>query len=377
MAASRLVGMAGQAKKTQDEDERWMRRAITLAKRGQGKTGPNPCVGAVIVQDGKKVAEGWHEKAGFDHAEVVALKAAAAAGKKVHGATLYVTLEPCAAAGKTPACTDAILRAGIWRVVYASGDPNPKMAGGGELLKAHGVDVTAGVLAEKADALNPHFFHFARTGMPYVILKAAVSLDGKLATRRNQSQWISGEESRLQVQKLRAESDAIMVGAATLRSDNPSLTVRGIKLKKEPPLRVIACFDTPPYSPDYKILDKAAPTRMYVRANNAQSKLWREAGIQVVVAPTIIDILKHLAEHGCLQLLVEGGGMLFSSFLEARLADELVMFQAPMLIGGRDAPGIWHGQGVDTLRETVRLSDVKRRKMGDDQMIRGLLTYPE
>ncbi len=360
--------------KQQKEDERWMKRAIALAKKGVGTTHPNPRVGAVIVKNGVKVGEGWHERAGEPHAEVIALEKA---GAKARGATLYVSLEPCSAKGRTPACTDAILRAGIWRVVFASSDPNPKMTGGGKLLEAHRVEVTGGVMAKEADRLNGPFFHYIHTGRPYIIGKGAISLDGKLATHRHHSQWISGEESRKHAHGLRADADAILIGAGTLLYDNPSLTVRDAKVKGDIPLRVVIAMETPKFFPDCKLLDDAAPSRMYVRIINDEAAKWREAGMQIGRAPNLITILKHLAEDGCLNVLLEGGGGLHTSFFESRLTDELVLYQAPILIGGDEAIGLWHGRGVERVDQAVRLDDVQRRKLGDDQMIRGKVVYSD
>lgn len=355
------------------DHEKWMKRAITLAKKGL-ETHPNPRVGAVVVKDGKKVAEGWHEKAGEPHAEVIALEKA---GSKARGATLYVTLEPCVAHGKTPACTDAILRAGIRHVVYASSDPNPQMAGGGKVLEAHYVEVTGGVMAEQADALNGPFFHFIRTGFPYVIAKAAVSLDGKLATRTHDSQWISGEAARKHAHGLRADADAIVIGAGTLLHDNPLLTVRDAKLKGKPPRRVVMCFETPDFFEDCNLLKDEVPTRFYVRSLNEHTQKWRDAGVEVGRATSLGAAMQHLAQDGHLKVLLEGGGQLHTAFFEARLTSELVLYQSPMLIGGRDAVSLWAGYGIESVATAVKLDDIKRRKMGDDQMIRGRVVYSD
>jgi len=361
------------AEQQQKEDIRWMKKAITLAKKGIGTTHPNPRVGAVVVKDGIEVGKGWHKRAGELHAEAIAIKAA---GVNARGATLYVTLEPCSARGKTPACTDAILRAGIWRVVYASSDPNPKMADGGKLLEAHGVEVASGVLREEADKLNLPFFHYIATGRPYVIGKAAISLDGKLATHHRDSQWISGEASRKHAHRLRAEVDAILIGAGTLEKDNPSLTVRDTAIKGQPPLRVVIAMETPKFFPACKLLNDDAPSRMYVRVLNDEAAKWKKAGMQIGRAPNLISILKHLAGEGHLSLLLEGGGGLHASFFESQFTNELVLYQAPMIIGGTQAVNLWHGRGVDRLSQALRLEEIERRKMGDDQMIRGRIVYP-
>jgi len=351
-----------------------MRQAIKLAKRGIGSTHPNPRVGAVVVKNGMIVGEGWHEYPGGPHAEAMAIEKA---GDKAKGATLYVTLEPCAAHGRTPACTDAVRNAGITRVLFASSDPNPKMAGGGKVLTASHIEVTGGFMAEEADGLNRPFFHYMRTGRPYVTAKAAISLDGKLATRTHNSQWISGEASRLHAQGIRAQVDAIVVGAGTLQFDNPSLTVRDVEVKGNLPLRVVLCFETPRFNPDSKLLTGDAPTRFYVRSTNEHAGKWREAGVQIEQLSSLDAILKHLAEDGYLHLLLEGGGYLHGSFFEGRFTDELVLYQAPILIGGRDAISLWNGLGVERIDHALHLADIKRRVLGDDVMIRGRVVYPE
>jgi len=251
------------------------------------------------------------------------------------------------------------------------------MAGGANILQAAGVDVTGGVLADEADCLNVPFFHFLRTGRPYVIAKAALSLDGKLATRTHHSQWISGEACRKHAHGLRAECDAILVGAGTLQHDNPSLTVRDSSVVGNVPLRVVFCFETPPFFPDCKLLSDEAPTRFYVRRCNEYTQTWSDAGVQVEQADSLASILRHLASDGYLQLLLEGGGSLHAAFLEAGFSDEMVLYQAPIIIGGRDAVTLWDGEGAETVAEAIRLEDVVRRDIGGDQMIRGRVVYPD
>ncbi|MDT8376701.1 MAG: bifunctional diaminohydroxyphosphoribosylaminopyrimidine deaminase/5-amino-6-(5-phosphoribosylamino)uracil reductase RibD [Mariprofundaceae bacterium] len=374
LAMLKHMGEAMADEKQQKEDERWMKKAIRLAKKGIGTTHPNPRVGAVVVKNGVVAGEGWHQRAGEPHAEIHAIQEA---GSNARGGTLYVTLEPCSATGRTPPCTEAIQRAGIWRVVFASSDPNSKMAGGGKILEAHNVDVTGGVLRDEADRLNEPFFHYIKTGRPYVTAKAAISLDGKLATHLHDSQWISGEQSRRHAHGLRAESDAIIIGSKTLLHDNPSLTVRDASLKGDVPMRVVIGMKTPPFFPECKLLDDAAPTRFYVRTINEDTARWRDAGVQIGRAPNLVMILKHLAQDGCLQLLLEGGGKLHASFFEAQLTNELVLYQAPILIGGHDAVDLWHGSGVERVERALRLENIQRRKMGEDQMIRGRIIYPD
>lgn len=354
--------------------ETLMRHAIELAGKGCGTTHPNPRVGAVVVNHGEIVGTGWHQRAGGPHAEVVALQQA---GERARGGVLYVTLEPCAAHGRTPACTDAIRRGGIRHVVYASSDPNPKMAGGHHVLEAAGITVTAGVLKAQADALNAAFFHYMRTGLPYVIAKAAISLDGRLATRSHHSQWISGEASRLHAHRLRAECDAVLVGAGTLKHDNPSLTVRDVPVIGDVPLRVVIAHETPPFFADCKLLSGEAPSRFYVRSVNQHSESWRQAGVDIVQVNSLAGVLHHLADDGRLQLLLEGGGGLHASFFEAGYSSELVLYQAPMLIGGRDAVSLWPGTGVETIAAALHLDGVERQVLGVDQLIRGRIVYPD
>ncbi|MDX8390217.1 MAG: bifunctional diaminohydroxyphosphoribosylaminopyrimidine deaminase/5-amino-6-(5-phosphoribosylamino)uracil reductase RibD [Mariprofundaceae bacterium] len=354
-------------------DEKFMRRALKLAEKGVGTTHPNPRVGAVVVQDGTIVGEGWHQRAGEAHAEIIALQKA---GGKARGSTLYVTMEPCNAHGRTPPCVDAVLRAGVHRVVYASDDPNPKMLGGGKTLQMRDIHVSGGVLAAKADQLNRPFLHYIEHQRPLVLAKAAISLDGKMATFGGKSQWISGEQSRCHVHGLRAECDAILIGSGTLRADNPKLTVRDKKCKGDVPLRVIVSMQLPTFRPDYHILNSDAPSRIYVRGRTDTLGAWQNAGVEVVKVTSLIQMLQHLAAEGRISLLLEGGGTLHASFLEARLTDELILYQAPILLGGRAAPGLWHGTGMEQVVNAPYLTDITRKKMGDDQMIRGKVIYP-
>lgn len=354
--------------------EALMQHAITLAEKGIGSTHPNPRVGAVVVNHGEVVGEGWHVRPGDPHAEVMALRQA---GSKARGGAIYVSLEPCAAHGRTPACTEAIRRAGIEHVFFASSDPNPTMAGGAKVLKAMGVEVTEGVLRDEADALNKAFFHYIRTGRPYVIAKAAISLDGKLATHTHHSQWISGAACRQHAHALRAACDAIVVGEGTFKHDNPSLTVRDAEMVGNVPLRVVLCFATPEFSDTCRLLSDDAPTRFYVRSINADTQRWREAGVEVEQVGSLLAVLQHLASDGYLQILLEGGGALHTSFLEAQFSDEMVLYQAPIIIGGRDAVSLLGGQGAMTIDQSIRLDDVQHQTMGADQMIRGTLAYPD
>ncbi len=356
------------------QDTIYMRQALTLAAKGAGRTHPNPTVGAVIVADGEVIGEGWHKGPGKPHAEIEAMSMA---GNRAAGSTLYVSLEPCAATGRTPPCTAAILQAGISRVVYASSDPNPKMSGGAEWLETRGIKVTAHVLEAEADALNRPFLYAYRLGRPYVIAKAAMSLDGKLATRRMDSQWISNEESRQNAHALRARCHAILVGSGTLNIDNPSLTVRDAPLTGRAPLRVVYGSHAPIFRSEYRIADGQVPARLYVCHENRHIADWQQAGVDVVKVDSIVTMLRHLVVDQRWLILLEGGGGLHAAFLEARLTDELVLYQAPILIGGADSIGLWQGTGINRIKDAPRLIDVRRKMFGEDQLIRGRVVYPE
>ncbi len=352
--------------------EQWMLLALSEAMKGLGNTHPNPAVGAVIVRDEQVLGKGFTQPAGGSHAEVQALEQAG----DVQGATLYVTLEPCASAGRTPACTSAIIPAGITTVVYASSDPNPNMAGGAKVLEEAGIEVVGGVCKTEADSLNRPFFHYMQTGLPWVIAKAAVSLDGKMATRTQHSQWISGAESRKHSHGVRALCDAIVVGVGTLVHDNPSLTIRDAEPIGKPLLRVVLGKQAPEYFADCKLLSDEAPSRFYVTQDDNNAQAWRNKGMDVIVVNDYAEAFKHLADDGCLQVLLEGGGKLHGVCLEARISNELLLYQAPLLIGGTQAMSFWHGKGVETMQEAVHIANIERQILGDDMLIHGDIVYP-
>ena len=354
-------------------DERWMRRALALARRGMGSTHPNPRVGCVIVKEGQVIAEGWHVQPGAPHAEAMAL---ARAGEAARGAVLYVNLEPCAAHGRTPPCTEAIIRAGIRRVVIGCLDPNPKMAGGARILEQAGVQIRLGVCEREARALNRPFFSWVKRRRPWVLVKAALSLDGRLATATGESQWITGEQARRHAHRLRAEQDAIVVGAGTLLADNPRLTVRGASRRTPPPLRVVVARTAPPFRGHHAIADAQAPSRLYVQQASPEDRAWRAAGVEVIEACNLAEMFRHLAVEGRLAVMVEGGGGLIGEILRARLADEMALFYAPILIGGDGVP-LWRGAGVVHLGAAPRLTEVQRRTLGSDLLVRGLVVYPD
>ncbi len=317
-------------------DAEWMRRALALAAGGWGRVAPNPLVGAVVVRDGRSVGEGFHAEYGRPHAEVEALRAA---GEAARGSTLYVTLEPCAHTGKTPPCTDAILAAGVRRVVFAASDPNPKAAGGGEVLRAAGVEVAAGVEERAALDLNGAFFHAhapAGAERPWTELKLALSLDGRVADREGRSAWITGEAARAEVHRMRAGFDAVAVGIGTALADDPKLTVRGPAEPRVPPARVV--FDRRLRLPRDGYLARTAREApvVVVGAGDAPAER-REAlealGVRVLLADGLRAGLRALREAGIASLLCEGGALLTGSLLEAGLVDRLQLFYAPLLLG--------------------------------------------
>jgi len=259
--------------------QQWMQVALSEAMKAVGNTHPNPAVGAVIVRDGHVLGKGFTQACGGNHAEVEALQVAG----DVKGAILYVTLEPCASQGRTPACTSAIIPSGIQTVVYASSDPNPSMAGGAQVLADAGIEVVANVCQAEADSLNRPFFHYIQTKMPWVIAKAAISLDGKMATRTKHSQWISGAASRKHAHGVRALCDAIVVGVGTLVHDNPSLTVRDATIIGQPPLRVMMGKHAPKPFADCRLLSDDVPSRFYVIHDSDDALAWRDLGMEVLL----------------------------------------------------------------------------------------------
>lgn len=368
-------------------DARWMRRALELAARGRGTTHPNPMVGCVLVRDGALVAEGWHERPGGPHAEAAAL---AAAGERARGATAYVTLEPCAHVGRTPPCADALVAAGVARVVVAGADPDARVAGAGiARLRAAGVAVDEGVLRDEADALNAAYLVHRRERRPWVRYKTAMTLDGKIATRTGRSRWITGPEARARVHAWRHRADAVAVGVSTVLQDDPVLTARleGEGGPGRTPRKVV--FDgvarTPTTARLFDAGPDGAPARVIVvvgpDAPAARTAALADRGAHVLrVAarqgrPDVAAALRALADEGVVDLLLEGGGTLAWSFLEAGAIDRVAWFVAPKLIGGRGASPL-AGLGVATLDEAVRLRDWTVERLGDDLLIEGDLERP-
>jgi diaminohydroxyphosphoribosylaminopyrimidine deaminase / 5-amino-6-(5-phosphoribosylamino)uracil reductase len=350
-----------------------MRRALDLAARGTGRASPNPLVGAVLVRDGRVVGEGWHDGPGRPHAEVVALEAA---GHRARGATLYVTLEPCAHYGRTPPCAPRVGDSGVARVVAALGDPNPLVDGEGfRVLRAAGVEVLEGVLAGDAARQNAAFLKHVRTGLPLVTLKMAASLDGKVAARDGTSRWITGQEARREVHRMRAAADAILVGAGTAFRDDPSLTVRLPDHRGRPPLRVVV--DGRGIVPETHAVftDGQAPTLVATTegAPRRRRRAWRRAGADVLVlddaGSSLISpeaLLGELGKRDVQGLLVEGGPTLAWELVARDLVDVVVLFFAPILVGGQEAPSILMGGGIPTIAEPVRLDVVEVSSIGRD-----------
>ncbi len=370
-----------------------MRRALDLAREGRFTVSPNPRVGCVIVkpaQDSntpqyKIIGEGYHLRKGLPHAERVALDNCT---ESPQGATMYLNLEPCCHTGATPPCTEAILAAGIKRVVTAIADPFPEVAGKGiEWLRKQGIKVDVGILEDEARYENRFFLHFHKTGLPWVIVKAAMSLDGKLSTVSGESKWITGEEARSHVHEIRAEVDAVLAGIGTVLKDNPHLTARpkfAGKREYSPPTRLILdplgqiplhshLFQSIKESPLWIFTSKEIPdkTRQEIESNDARVLIVDNDGEKL----DLDQILQILASENMMSVMIEGGGHVHSSFLEEKLVNEMAAYIAPVLIGGKNAPTFYMGKGVGTIKEAPRLERVNRRLLGPDTLIRGILNW--
>ena len=351
-----------------------------MARLAIGSTSPNPAVGAVIARDGVIIGEGYTQPPGSAHAEVVALEQA---GERSRGATMYVTLEPCCHFGRTPPCARAIIEGGIAEVHIATLDPNPLVSGRGKaVLDDAGIKTRLGEREEEARGLNEAYIKFITTGVPFVTVKFAVSLDGKISTATGDSRWISGEESREYVHRLRRAADAIMVGVNTILADDPMLTARdGLEGgKRKNPIRVIVDSKarTPPTA---RVLKEPGVTIVAITAiaPSVQEKRLREAGAEVLELPLragLVDLEELLAELGRREItsvLVEGGGTLLGSFFDQGLVDKVVAFIAPVIIGGTEARLAVGGGGAQRIAQALRLSRVRVERVGDDVMITGYL----
>jgi len=356
----------GAAEEQQARDARYMRRALTLARRGWGHVSPNPLVGAVLVRDDIVVGEGYHAAFGGEHAEVAALSQA---GDMARGSTVYVTLEPCAHHGKTPPCTDALVEAGVRRVVIATRDPHLLAAGGADVLREHGIDVVVGVCEQEARDLNAAFLHAATSPRPWVTLKLAISVDGALADHTRKAGWLTGPESRAEVHRWRAQFDAIGVGMGTVLADDPALTVRDAKSPRVPPVRVV--FSRSGRLPVTSAL--AATARqipvlvMAQEVDPAYEVTLHEFGVELVPAASPREALRALRARGVQSILVEGGARLAGALLFEGLVDRLIVFTAPVVLGAGalNAFLLAPSQRADS---APRMRVIERQVFGDDLM---------
>jgi diaminohydroxyphosphoribosylaminopyrimidine deaminase/5-amino-6-(5-phosphoribosylamino)uracil reductase len=353
------------------DDALWMLHAAALAQRS--RPSPNPRVGSVVVRDGEVVGEGWHHAVGADHAEVAALKSA---GARARGATVYVTLEPCNHHGHTPPCTDALIAAGVARVVIGVRDPNPHVPGGGlEKLRAAGIEVSTDVESEACGRVIRAWRHFVVRARPFVVLKTGMTLDARIATRTGESQWITGPDARRDAHRLRAHADAVLVGLGTVLSDDPMLTPREVPLPGPAPLRVV--LDSDLRIPVTSALVRTAsntPT-LVVHAQDAPAD--RASALQALGVETLAvartgahlsleEALAALGRRGIVELLVEGGGTIHGAFLDAHAADAVVCYIAPVLVGGREAVPAFGGAGVARLTDAHRLTGLQLEHVGAD-----------
>lgn len=357
-------------------DERYMARALELARRGRFTTTPNPNVGCVIVRDGQIVGEGWHQRAGEPHAEVHALRMA---GDRARGATAYVTLEPCSHHGRTPPCCDALIAAGVTRVVAAMQDPNPQVAGRGlHRLHQAGIEVSHGLMMQKAEALNRGFLKRMRTGFPWIQLKLGASLDGRTAMASGESQWITSPAARRDVQRLRAQSSAILSSSATVLADNPSLTVRWSELDSESqrlvdeaelrqPVRVIVDSQNR-VTPDHKLIEQLGET--WLMRQQVDDRHWPETVTQISVPLRdsqldLVALMMVLGQRQINSVWVEAGATLAGALIQAGLVDELIVYVAPKLLGN-DARGLCQLAGLTQLADAPVFAFRDIRQVGDD-----------
>lgn len=360
-----------------------MKEALRLARKGLGWTSPNPAVGAIIVNEGRAIARGYHRRAGAPHAEIEALNRL---GGKAPGSTLYVTLEPCNHVGRTPPCTEAILRSGVRRVVAGMRDPNPHVPGSGcAFLAQRGVEVKVGVLEGECRRLNEAFVKFVTTGKPFVISKSALTLDGWTATATGDSRWITNESSRAFVHRLRGEADAIMVGVGTVLADDPRLTARTARIKARDPLRII--LDTRLRIPhDARVLThgSVSDTILIVGEHVTERRLRQVAreGVKVLRCPVragkidLVSLMDILRDVPVTSLLLEGGATLTGSFMRERLIDKFYVFLSPKILGGSDGVPMVAGSGAREIAGCVSLKEVRVRRFGTDVLVYGYPDYP-
>lgn len=361
-----------------NKDYQYMQRAFELAKKGVGRVNPNPLVGAVIVKDDKIIGEGYHEFYGGPHAEVNAFRTAT---ESVEGATMYVTLEPCSHYGKTPPCAETIIKNKIGRVVIGMLDPNPLVAGRGvKLIEENGIQADFGYLCEELNELNKVFLKFIQTKKPYVVMKSAMTLDGKIASRTGDSRWVSNAKSRERVHELRNELASIMVGVDTVIADDPILTTRLENKEGRNPIRIVVdSKGRIPLSSNILKTSEQAKTIVAVTDKADQDKLneIENLGNQVVKVEThddrvdLQDLMKKLGEEGIDGILLEGGSTLNFSALNAGIVDEVMAFIAPKIIGGSNAKSPVGGKGIEKMKNAIELDDVKFDQFDNDLLIRG------
>jgi diaminohydroxyphosphoribosylaminopyrimidine deaminase/5-amino-6-(5-phosphoribosylamino)uracil reductase len=365
------------------QDERYMAMALRLAEKAQGRTSPNPMVGAVVVKNGRVIAAGYHRRAGEPHAEAIALRKA---GKAAKGATLYVTLEPCSHTNKrTPPCSPLVINSGVKRVVVAMIDPNPKVSGGGiRAIRKAGIEVRTGVLMGEAEKLNEAFIKHVTTGLPFVTMKIAQTLDGKIATASGESKWITGKEAREEGHRLRDTHDAILVGINTVLRDDPSLTAR-IPRGRDPLRVIVDSRLRTPLKAKVMMQRSSAGTLIATRADSpeARREKIRNAGAEIITVRSaagrvdLKDLMRKLGKLGILSVLVEGGAEVHASALKAGIVDKAVVFIAPMLLTGKDSICSIGGTSPVKLGQALKLRDVTTHFAGSDLVVEGYVQKSE
>jgi diaminohydroxyphosphoribosylaminopyrimidine deaminase/5-amino-6-(5-phosphoribosylamino)uracil reductase len=361
-----------------------MHQVFRLAEKGRGRTSPNPMVGAVLVKEGQVVGKGYHRRAGADHAEMVALKQA---GEKAKGATLYINLEPCCHQGLTPPCVDKLIEAQLSRVVVAMLDPNPKVKGRSiRLLQQAGIQTEVGLMEDRARFQNEVFLKYVTTNLPFVILKIALSMDGKIATKTGDSKWVTSEPSRQYVHKLRDEVDATCVGIGTIIRDDSRLTTRLTHKKGRDPIRVVvdSLLKVPLRANIFT--QKSNASNIIVTTKNAFFKRKREiekTGSRMLVVRTrgrnkvdLTHMVQELGKLGITSLMIEGGAEIAASAIQEGIVDKVIFFISPKIIGGKTAPGPVGGEGVAKMSEAIRLSHIRTKRYGEDIMIEGYIEKP-
>ncbi len=357
-----------------------MKRALTLAEKARGRTSPNPMVGAVIVKNGRIISEGFHKRSGGPHAEIEALR-------KIKGSTagaqLFINLEPCCHVGKTPPCTDSIIQSGIREIYIGTKDPNPLVSGKGiRHLRKNGISVHVNYLRKECEKLNEVFIKYIKTGRPFVILKSGLSLDGKIAVNSGQSKWITGSQARKKVHEIRDQVDSIIIGARTILKDNPSLTTRLNGKKGKHPIRVI--LDNEVIVPLTSKVFKNAKSQQVIYVTSKKVSSLRQKKLDALGVKTWVvseknngvdlkKLINRIGKNGISSVLIEGGGEVNASALNEKIADKVVWFIAPKIIGGNSAPGVVGGKGVKNLNQAFLLKDLNFSPLGNDWMVEGYL----